>query len=356
MFDLQRLVRPNIWKLIPYSSARDEFSGEAKIFLDANENSWGSPLGKQYHRYPDPLQHKLKDKIARLKHIPAEQIFLGNGSDECIDLCLRIFCEPQQDEIIICEPTYGMYEVSASIQDVVVRRIPLLPSFQLDVPSILQAVGPHTKLIILCSPNNPTGNCFLSPDIETLLTHFSGIVAIDEAYIDFAHQPGFLQRLHEFPNLIIWQTFSKAWGLAGLRLGMAFASVEIIQLYNKVKYPYNISQLTQDAVWQALDQHELVQSRIQQIIHQREQLSKALQQLTIVEKVYPSEANFVLVKMQQAQQVFAYLLQKGIVVRDRSRVILCEDSLRITVGRPEENEALLAELHAYAQQIVSSSN
>jgi histidinol-phosphate aminotransferase len=347
VFNLQRLIRPNIQQLVPYASARDEFSGKAQVFLDANENAWGSPLEKPYNRYPDPLQHELKARIAKLKHIPEENIFLGNGSDECIDLTLRAFCEPGQDEVIICPPTYGMYEVCAQIQHAIIRNVPLLPDFGLDVQGILQAIHPHTKLIILCSPNNPTGNCFSGDAIETLLREFDGIVAIDEAYIDFASHPGFLNRLHAYPNLIIWQTFSKAWGLAGLRVGMAFASADIIRVFNKIKYPYNISQLTQETLLHALERVEDVQHWKQMIVQQRNSLSQALQQLEIVEKVYPSEANFLLVKINQARKVYAYLLQQGIVVRDRSRVMLCEDCLRITVGRPEENEMLLAHLHAY---------
>ncbi|SFV33983.1 histidinol-phosphate transaminase [Thermoflavifilum thermophilum] len=354
MFDLQRLIRPNIRQLTPYSSARDEFSGEAQIFLDANENAWGSPLPKSYNRYPDPLQHRLKAQIAKLKQIPERQIFLGNGSDECIDLTLRAFCEPQQDEVIICPPTYGMYEVCAKIQDAIIKKVPLTADFQLDTESIFRAVSPQTKLIILCSPNNPTGNCLRQEDVERVLHAFNGIVAIDEAYIDFASQPGFLHRLQEFPNLIVWQTFSKAWGLAGLRVGMAFASAAIIGILNKIKYPYNISQLTQETLLQALDRVDQVEQWKAHIIQQRQALSQALQQLDIVQKVYPSEANFVLAKIRQARKVYAYLLQQGIVVRDRSQVALCEDCLRITVGRPEENEKLLAGLQAYQAQQTAS--
>lgn len=354
MFNLQRLIRPNIQELIPYSSARDEFSGNAYIFLDANENAWGSPLDKSYNRYPDPLQHQLKARIAELKKVPPEHIFLGNGSDECIDLTFRAFCEPGQDEVIICPPTYGMYEVCARIQGAIIRKVPLLPDFALDLAGILEAITPHTKLIILCSPNNPTGNCFSREAIYTLLRRFEGIVAIDEAYIDFASQPGFLPELDQFPNLILWQTFSKAWGLAGLRVGMAFASPAIIQVLNKIKYPYNISQLTQDTLLQALARADQVQRWKEITIQQRTWLRQALQPLQIVEKIYPSEANFLLVKMKQARKIYEYLLQQGTVVRDRSQVILCEDSLRITIGRPEENKMLIAQLKAYEQQALGS--
>ena len=347
IFDLNKLIRPNIKKLTPYSSARDEFSGDAKVFLDANENSLGSPLTKWYNRYPDPHQQKLKTAISQIKSIAPENIFLGNGSDECIDLLYRSFCEPQKDNIIICPPTYGMYEVSANINDIEVRKAPLLDNFQLDIIHLENLIDAGTKIIWICSPNNPTGNFINRKDIETVLNSFSGLVVIDEAYINFSRQKTFTQELTDYPNLIVLQTFSKAWGLAALRLGMAFASTEIIDVLNKVKPPYNINQATQDFALKALEEVGQVNDMIRIIVDMREALADVFLQMPIVEKVYPSDANFLLVKIKSARKVYEFLLTQGIVVRDRSNVKLCDDCLRITIGTERENTLLVDALADY---------
>ncbi|MBN8720580.1 MAG: histidinol-phosphate transaminase [Sediminibacterium magnilacihabitans] len=341
MFNLDSITRTNIKKLTPYSSARDEFSGEAKVFLDANENSLGSPLIKWYNRYPDPHQHLIKQKLSAIKGIASEHIFLGNGSDECIDLLFRCFCEPGRDNVIICPPTYGMYEVSANINDVEVRKATLLEDFQLDLVHLENLVNEHTKLIWLCSPNNPTGNSLNRADIETVLNNFNGIVVVDEAYINFAKQKSLVQELEEYPNLVVLQTLSKAWGLAGLRLGMAFASTAIIELMNKVKPPYNIGQATQELVLQALEEVGQVNDMIKILVDMRSALAGVFESMPTVEKVYPSDANFILVKIKDARKVYEFLLAKGIVLRDRSNVKLCEDCLRITVGTEQENTVLV---------------
>lgn len=340
-FDLSKLVRPNISKLVAYSSARDEFSGEAKVFLDANENSLGSPLLKWYNRYPDPHQRAIKQKLSVIKGIAPEHIFLGNGSDECIDLLFRCFCEPGKDNVIICPPTYGMYEVSANINDVAVKKAPLLEDFQLDLVHLETLVDTDTKLIWLCSPNNPTGNALNRVDIETVLNNFNGIVVVDEAYINFAKQKSFIQELTEYPNLVVLQTLSKAWGLAGLRLGMAFASAAIIEVLDKVKPPYNINQATQELVLKALDEVGQVNDMIRLLVDMREALAEVFRSMPTVEKVYPSDANFLLVKIKDARKIYEFLLGKGIVLRDRSNVTLCEDCLRITVGTEQENTLLV---------------
>lgn len=344
MFDLNLLTRENIKNLTPYSSARDEFKGEAKIFLDANENSYGSPLTRWYNRYPDPLQWKVKDKLSEIKGVPSENIFLGNGSDECIDILMRAFCEPAQDNIIICPPTYGMYEVSASINNVAVKKIPLTPAFQLNLEAIEEAIDDHTKMIFLCSPNNPTGNSMNREDIEIILNNYFGLVVIDEAYINFSSYRSFVQELEDYPNLVVLQTLSKAWGLASLRVGMTFANKQVIDIMNRIKPPYNINQASQDLVVKALEEVGQVNDMIREIVRQREILRAALEQMEMVEKVYPSDANFLLVKIRDARKVYEELLAKGIVVRDRSNVILCENCLRITVGTDIENENLIKAL------------
>jgi histidinol-phosphate aminotransferase len=349
VFDLSVLVRPNVQALTPYSSARDEFKGEASVFLDANENSLGSPLVKWYHRYPDPLQWIVKEKLADIKQVKPEQIFLGNGSDECIDLLYRAFCNPGKDNIIICPPTYGMYEVSANINDVEIRKAPLLDDFQMNLAHIEQLVDANTKIIWLCSPNNPSGNSLNLHDMEMVLNNFDGLVVIDEAYINFARQASALQWLADYPNLVVMQTLSKAWGLAGLRLGMMFASEEIIHVINKIKPPYNIGQHTQDLVEKALDEVGQVNDMIRNLVDMREALAEVLEQMAIVKKVYPSDANFLLVQMENGREVYDYLLTKGIVVRDRSKVILCDDCLRITVGTEAENTMVVDALAEYME-------
>jgi histidinol-phosphate aminotransferase len=346
-FDLNRVLRQNIKALKPYSSARSEFSGVAKVFLDANENAFGSPLTRWYNRYPDPLQWDLKKKISTIKNVAPENILLGNGSDECIDLLIRAFCDPQKDNIVICPPTYGMYQVYAHINDVAVKEVPLHPNFQLNLEGLENAIDENTKLIFFCSPNNPTGNSMDREDIEMVLNNFEGIVVIDEAYINYSRQRSFVAELKDYPNLVVMQTFSKAWGLAALRLGMNFASTDIIDVLNKIKPPYNINQATQELALKALDHLEDVNTMIKDTVCEREALVKSLVQLPQVEKVYPSDANFVLAKIQSATAVYNYLKDKGIIVRNRSNVILCEDCLRITVGTPTENEQLIQALKSY---------
>jgi histidinol-phosphate aminotransferase len=346
MFNLDKLLRDNIRQLVPYSSARDDFQGEAKVFIDANENSLGSPLTRWYNRYPDPHQWKLKEAIGRVKGIPPAHIFLGNGSDECIDLLFRAFCIPGMDNIIINPPTYGMYEVSARINDVEVRRAVLLDDFQLDLVHLETLVDAHTKLIWICSPNNPTANSMNRQDIEIVLNNFPGLVVIDEAYINFSRHRSFLQELADYPNLVVLQTMSKAWGLAGLRVGMAFASEAIIDVYNKVKPPYNIGQATQELALKALEEVGQVNEMIRLLVALREQLSRDLAELPVVLNVYPSDANFLLVRTTDARGIYEYLLRDGIVVRDRSKVELCEGCLRITVGTEQENAELLRALRA----------
>lgn len=351
MFNLDQLIRDNIKKLKPYSSARDEFSGEAKVFLDANENSLGSPLTKWYNRYPDPHQQAVKQKLSNIKGIGAAHIFLGNGSDECIDILFRCFCEPGKDNILICPPTYGMYEVSANINDIEIRKAPLLPDFQLDLVHMENLTDGNTKIIWLCSPNNPTGNSLNRTDIEMVLNNFHGIVVIDEAYINFAQQKSFVQELTEYPNLVVLQTLSKAWGLAGLRLGMAFASQSVIDVMNKVKPPYNINQSTQELVLKALEEVGQVNDMIKILVDMRKALTEVFESMPTVEKVYPSDANFILVKVAEARKIYEFLLSKGIVLRDRSNVELCENCLRITIGTEKENTDLVDAMQEwYAEQ------
>lgn len=341
MFNLSDLIRPNIRDLVPYSSARDEFKGEARIFLDANENSLGSPLTKWYNRYPDPMQWAVKEKLSVIKGVAPQNIFLGNGSDECIDILLRAFCEPAVDNIIIVPPTYGMYEVSANINNVKVKKVPLTAGFQLDLPALEEAVDDNTKMIFLCSPNNPTGNSLIREDVEMLLNNYFGIVVMDEAYINFSRQRSYVQELEDYPNLVVLQTLSKAWGLAALRVGMAFASESIINVMNKIKPPYNINQASQELALKALDEVEQVNEMIRILVQERTRLEQELPNLPVVEHVYPSDANFLLVKVKDAKGLYQKLLNKGIVVRDRSNVILCDDCLRITVGTEKENTELL---------------
>ncbi len=342
--DVRDLQRENIKNLKPYSTARDEFKGRASVYLDANENSFGSPLPANYNRYPDPLQLDVKDAISKIKGVPIENTFLGNGSDEAIDLLFRAFCNPGKDNVIILPPTYGMYEVSAGINDVEVRKVNLTPDFQLDLEKIAETIDTNTKMIFICSPNNPTGNSLNRTDIETILANFKGLVVIDEAYINFAKQKTFIQELTEYANLVVLQTFSKAWGLAALRLGMAFSSTHVIDILNKVKPPYNINQATQDLALVALQNIQQVNEWIKLTVNERDRLGNALSRLENVEKVYPSDANFILVKIEDAHNIYNQLVEQGIIVRDRSKVVLCDDCLRITVGTVEENNQLLTAL------------
>ncbi len=346
-FDLDKVVRPNIKTLKPYSSAKDEYTGEAKILLDANENGLGSPLTKWYNRYPDPYQLEVKEKLAFVKQIAANQIFLGNGSDECIDILFRTFCEPGKDNIIICPPTYPMYEVGANINDIEIRKAPLLEDYQLNVAHIEQLVNERTKIIWICSPNNPTGNSLDRIDIETILNHFDGIVVVDEAYINFSKQKSFVQSLIDYPNLVVLQTLSKAWGLAGLRLGMCFASPEIVGYMNKVKAPYNINIVTQELALQALEEVGQVNDMIKLLVDMRIALAEVISSMPHVVKVFPSDTNFLFVKIPHARKLYEYLLTEGIIVRDRSTLELCEDSLRITVGTEQENTALVDAMYQW---------
>lgn len=346
-FELNKVVRPNIKTLKPYSSAKDEYTGEARILLDANENSLGSPLTKWYNRYPDPYQLKVKEQLAFVKQIAANQIFLGNGSDECIDILFRTFCIPGKDNIIICPPTYPMYEVGANINEIEIQKAPLLPDYQLNVAHIEQLVNERTKIIWICSPNNPTGNSLDRIDIETILNHFEGIVVVDEAYINFSKQKSFVQSLIDYPNLVVLQTLSKAWGLAGLRLGMCFASPEIISYMNKVKAPYNINIVTQELAIQALEEVGQVNDMIQLLVDMRIALAEVIASMPHVIKVFPSDTNFLFVKIPHARKLYEYLLTKGIIVRDRSALELCEDSLRITVGTEHENTELVDAMYQW---------
>jgi histidinol-phosphate aminotransferase len=350
MFSLEKILRENIKNLIPYSSARDEFKGEVKdsmIFLDANENSFGSPLPSPYNRYPDPLQLEVKQKLSAIKGVPPRNIFLGNGSDEAIDILFRSFCRPGIDNVIILPPTYGMYEVSANINDIAIRRVPLTPDFQLNLEGIAEAIDENTKLIFICSPNNPTGNSIDREAIETILANFEGLVVIDEAYINYSKQKTFIQELTEYSNLVILHTLSKAWGLAALRLGMAFASEEIIEIFNKVKPPYNINQASQKLALEALDNVEQVNSWIKQTTAERDKLITDLAALEFVSHIYPSDANFILAKTFDPRKIYTYLTEQGIIVRDRSKVELCEGCLRITIGTPAENQDLINSLRNF---------
>ncbi len=343
MSDITSLVRKNILSLKPYSCARDEFQGEASAFLDANENPFNNP----YNRYPDPLQWKLKESITAKKKVPATHIFLGNGSDEAIDLVFRVFCEPAQDNVVAIAPTYGMYQVSADINHVEYRKVHLNDDFSLNAKRLLNAVDDHTKVIFLCSPNNPSGNLLDRHEVLHVLENFDGVVVIDEAYVDFSPEDSWLMHLSRFPNLIVLQTFSKAWGLAGVRLGMAFASPEIILLFNKVKYPYNVNILTQELVLEHLQYESRKRSWVNLLLQERQRLVVELHQLSYVKTIYPSSANFVLVKVDDANAIYNYLVELSIIVRNRNNVMLCEGCLRITVGSPDENNLLFNALKAY---------
>ena len=346
-FDLQNLVRENIKRLTPYSSARKEFSGAAQIFLDANENSFGSPLAADYNRYPDPSQSKIKENVAEMNGVKPSEIFVGNGSDEAIDLLFRIFCEPGFDEVIICPPTYGMYKVSADVNAVKTKEVFLTAKFQLNVPQILEEFNQRTKIIFICSPNNPTGNSIRREAILKVAGSFQGIVVVDEAYIHFSSPSSMTAEINNFPNLVVLQTFSKAWGLAGLRVGLAFANEEIIKLFNKVKPPYNVSQIAQEAILEALKNRETVEKTIAEIIIERKKLVEKLRKFSFVTKIYPTDANFVLVKTIDAGKIYKFLLDEKIVVRNRNSVELCEGCLRITIGTPEENAKLLKALEKF---------
>ena len=344
MKPLEELTRKNIWNLAPYSSARNEYAGrEARVFLDANENPYNTP----YNRYPDPLQLDLKDVLSKVKGVPAENIFLGNGSDEPIDLVYRCFCNPKMDNVVAIEPTYGMYKVCADINDVEYRPVLLDDHFQMTAERLLAATDEKTKLIWLCSPNNPTGNTIVREEIEKVINWFEGIVIVDEAYSDFSSQKPFRQEILKHPNLIVLNTMSKAWGCAAIRLGMAFASEEIISIFNKVKYPYNVNQLTQEQALQALKDPFEVDKWVKILLEERSRMIDAFKLLPICEKVFPTDANFFLAQMNDAVKIYNYLVDRGIIVRNRHRVQLCQNCLRITIGTKTENGELIAALRQY---------
>jgi histidinol-phosphate aminotransferase len=342
--EISKLLRPHLQQLTPYSSARDEFTGTADVYLDANENAFGSTSHDRFRRYPDPYQSALKSKIGQIKGVDPSRIFLGNGSDEPIDLLIRAFCNPGKNKIIITPPTYGMYEVSASINDVGIIKVPLLPDYALDLEHVLEAIEPGIKLIFLCSPNNPSGNRMDSEQMLEIIKKFQGLVILDEAYIDFAPDTSMIDELQNHQNLVILQTFSKAWGLASLRLGMAFADAEIISILNMIKPPYNINGATQELILEALGNMDSMKRLLAETKEQKKHLESMLNEVGIIKAIYPSDANFFLVKIEHAHDVYLKLIDKKIIVRDRSRVALCEDCLRITVGTRHENETLIREL------------
>ena len=344
--EIKRLIRRNILALLPYSTARDEYTGKIGTFLDANE----SPFENGYNRYPDPMQLELKQRLGEIKRVEPKKIFIGNGSDEAIDLLFRIFCIPEKDNAITIAPSYGMYEVAAGINDVEIRRVLLNSDFSLPVEKLLATADDNSKLLFICSPNNPTGNAFSREDILRVVKNFAGIVVVDEAYIDFSNKLGLLRELTSYPNLVILQTLSKAWGMAGLRCGLAFASVEIIEYMNKVKYPYNISRSAIVNVMRLLN--EPVNEYIALIKKERDRLVSEIADLEFVEKVYPSDANFLLVKVDDADALYDYLISHGIIVRNRNRVVLCKDCLRITIGMPNENKRLIKMLQSYKRNVL----
>lgn len=344
--NLEKLVRKNIWTLKPYSSARDEFKGEAEVYLDANE----SPFNTGLNRYPDPYQWKVKEQLSEVKNVPLKNILLGNGSDEVIDLLFRTFCNPEVDNVIICPPTYGMYEVSANINDVPVKKVNLSNDYQLNISEILNAIDDKTKLIFICSPNNPTANSINKNDVITIIEKFKGIVVVDEAYIDFSSEKSFTEYLSKYPNLVVMQTLSKAWGLAAIRLGILFAHEEIISIMNKVKPPYNVNELTQNAALEALANIQQKEKWVKDVLMERKNMEQLFTELSCVEHIYPSDANFILVKVTDAKGIYNYLVKQKIIVRDRSSVALCDNCLRITVGLKSENEKLFNALKSYSKK------
>ena len=345
MRSLEELVRPNVWRMQPYSSARNEFQGNASVFLDANENPWNEPI----NRYPDPLQRQVKARLSQLKGVEPRSIFLGNGSDEAIDLVIRAFCEPKADNIVTITPSYGMYEVAAETNDVECRKVALDERFDLDVAVLWAAVDAHTKVIYLCSPNNPSGNSLNREAIYQLLRGFEGLVVVDEAYIDFSSQPSFLAELSQYPNLIVLQTFSKAWGAAAIRLGMAFAAPAIIEVLNKIKYPYNINLLVQNKALELMENEAEMRQEVKAILAERMRMAKLLSEAPFGFEVFPSDANFLLVRVGDADRLYKALVDRGIIVRNRTRVQQCAGCLRITIGLAAENDLLLDALREEIQ-------
>lgn len=344
MRTLQELTRSNIWRLKPYSSARDEYNGAAaSVFLDANENPYNLP----HNRYPDPMQRDLKSELSKIKKVPPAHIFLGNGSDEAIDLVFRAFCEPGVDNVVAIDPTYGMYQVCADVNNVEYRKVLLDEHFQFSADKLLAAADERTKLIFLCSPNNPTGNDLLRSEIEKLLREFEGLVILDEAYSDFSESPSFLLDLDKYPNLVVFQTFSKAWGCAAIRLGMAFASTEIIGILSKIKYPYNVNQLTQKQAIEMLHKYYEIERWVKRLKEEREDLENRFSELPLTVKVFPSDANFFLARVTDAVKIYNYLVGEGIIVRNRNSISLCGNCLRVTVGTRMENDKLIEALKSY---------
>lgn len=349
-FDIKKLLRPHLQAFQAYASARTEYTGTEAIFLDANENPIGSASGDAYNRYPNPLQTKVKQAVAALKKVEKSQIFIGNGSDEAIDLLYRAFCEPGRDNVIVCPPTYGMYETSAQLNNVGLREVLMTPDFQLDVPAILEAVDEYTRMIFICSPNNPTGNLLYSEDIKWILKTFKGLVVIDEAYIDFAESDSWITRLNLHPNMVVLQTLSKAWGMAGIRVGMAFANPELIGVLNAIKPPYNVSEPAQQLALKALANITSHHMMIAEIVEQRHRLEEALPAFAFISKVFASDANFLLVRTDDPDRLYQYLISRKIIVRNRNKAPLCAGCVRITIGTAKENDALLAALEAYQSE------
>jgi len=347
MIDIQKLLRPNIRKLKPYSSARDEYSGQEGIFLDANENTLGTLEKGVLNRYPDPYQRQLKQELQTIYNVDSANLFLGNGSDEALDLLIRAFCTPQKDKLLIMPPTYGMYSVAANINNVEIQKVPLSKDFQIQTKKVLQNVSDQTKIIMICSPNNPTANIFDPESIQKLLHRFKGIVVLDEAYVDFTKKQNGLEWLTDHKNLVVLRTFSKAWGMANIRLGMAFANQEIIEVLNKIKYPYNVNGLTIRKAQELLQKKSIKEQAVSTIIQEREKLKVALEKIEGIKTVFPSEANFLLARFKNARQLFEYLRDRNIIIRDRTREKHCQGCLRITIGTPEENIRLIEEINNF---------
>ncbi len=347
MFNVENLIRENIKNLTPYSTARDEYKNNIGIFLDANENAFGSVIENNLNRYPDPFQLELKSKLAKIKRIREDNIFIGNGSDEAIDLIIKTFCEPNKDSILTITPTYGMYKVAADINAIKTVEVPLSKNFEIQPNKILNKINNSTKVIFLCSPNNPTGNLFREKDIKKIISSFHGIVVLDEAYVDFANSKSWIEELRNYDNLIILQTFSKAWGLATIRVGTAFSNKTIISTLNKIKYPYNVNGISQQIVLNALDNQTKKEKFVKKIISERKKLARSLSQFYFVKKIFPSDANFLLVKVENATEIYNYLLNHKIIVRNRSNIPHCNECLRFTVGTKKENEKLIKTLSKY---------
>lgn len=350
MVNIQNLLRDNIKNLKPYSSARDEYSGEVGVFLDANENSYGSIPEGDFNRYPDPMQNKVKNILSEIKNINVENIFVGNGSDEAIDLLIRAFCEPGKDKIIIMPPTYGMYKVAADVNDVDIIEVPLTSNFEIAEKSVISMIDEKTKIIFICSPNNPSGNILNTDSIRNILNSFNGLVVIDEAYIDFAKKESWITELSDFNNLVILQTFSKAWGLANIRVGNAFADKEIITVLNKIKYPYNVNGVSQSLIIKALECDSNKDKLVSILILERDKLARTLISISFIDEVFPSDANFLLARVRNATSVYEYLLTEKIIVRNRSNMIHCNECLRFTVGTEQENDKLIEALKKYGAE------